>query len=82
MTRAKWFVYLVRCADNSLYTGITLDISKRIAAHSSGKGSRCLRGKLPVTLVYQEARSGRSSALKREAQIKRLSRREKEALIQ
>lgn len=76
-----WFVYVVRCADGSLYTGIALDISKRLAAHSSGKGSRCLRGRLPLKLVYQETHDGRSSALKREAQIKRLTRGEKEALI-
>ncbi len=81
MGKAKWFIYILHCADESLYTGIALDIPKRIAAHSSGKGSRCVRGKLPVSLVYQESRADRSAALKREAQIKRLTHGEKEALI-
>lgn len=81
VTQAKWFVYILRCSDDSLYTGITLDVPKRIAAHLGGKGSRCLRGKLPLKLVYQEAHTGRSAALKREAMIKRLTHTEKEALI-
>ena len=81
MPRIRWFVYVVRCADRSLYTGIARDVAKRLAAHSKGTGSRCLSGRLPILLVHQEVRFSRSAALKREAAIKRLTRVQKEALI-
>jgi len=77
----KWFVYMIRCADGSLYTGITNDLARRHRQHNAGTASRYTRSRLPVELVYQEPRRGRSSALKREAAIKSLSKREKEAMI-
>ncbi len=76
-----WLVYLLRCSDGSLYTGITNDLPKRLKAHASGKASRYTRSRLPVTLAYTEAQRSKSSALKREAAIKRLRRAEKLALV-
>jgi UV DNA damage endonuclease len=78
---ATWFVYLLRCADGSLYTGITNDLSRRVEKHNTGTASRYTRSRLPVILVYQEAQANRSSALKRELAIKALTREEKESLI-
>jgi len=75
------FVYLLRCADNTLYTGWTDDINARVAAHNSKRGAKYTRSRLPVQLVYFEELPDRSSALKREAAIKKLSRTQKEALI-
>jgi predicted GIY-YIG superfamily endonuclease len=77
----NWFVYLLRCADKSLYTGITCDVSRRCEQHNGGTASRYTRSRLPVKLVYQESHGSRSLALKREAAIKNLSRLEKESLI-
>ena len=77
----KWFVYIVRCADGSLYTGITKDVKRRCQQHNAGTASRYTRSRLPVKLVYQESHASRSLALKREAAIKALPRREKLALI-
>ncbi len=68
-----WFVYMLRCRDGSLYTGITTDLRRRLAAHRAGTGSRYTRSRLPVRLVYRERRATRAAALKREAAIKRLS---------
>ena len=76
-----WFVYLLRCADGSLYTGISNDVLRRLEQHNAGKASRYTRGRLPVVLVYQEPQAGRSLALKRELVIKALSRQAKESLI-
>jgi len=76
-----WFVYLLRCADGSLYTGITKNLSRRCKQHNAGTASYYTRSRLPVELVYQERLSGQSLALKHEAAIKALSRLEKEALI-
>ena len=76
-----WFVYLLRCADGSLYTGITNDVPRRLGQHNAGTASRYTRSRLPVVLVYQEAQASRSLALKRELAIKGLSRREKESLV-
>ena len=77
----QWFVYILRCGDGTLYTGITSDIEKRFKAHSSGKGAKYTRGRGPLNLVYKEACVDHSAALKREAEIKKLSREEKEKLI-
>ena len=77
----EWFVYIVRCADGSLYTGITKDVKRRCQQHNAGTASRYTRSRLPVKLVYQEARPSQSSALKREAAIKGMARREKLAMI-
>jgi predicted GIY-YIG superfamily endonuclease len=76
-----WYVYLLRCADGSLYTGITKDLRRRCRQHNAGTASRYTRGRRPVILVYHEAHTGRSSALKREAALKSLSRRQKESLV-
>jgi len=77
----SWFVYMLRCADGSLYTGITKDLNRRCELHNAGTASRYTRSHLPVKLVYQESLPSRSLALKREAVIKSLSRQEKLALI-
>jgi putative endonuclease len=76
----SWAVYLVRCADGTLYTGITTDPIRRLAEHNRGSGAAYTRARRPITLVYWEAASDRSSALQRERAIRRLSRREKEEL--
>ena len=79
--KPRWLVYLLRCRDGSLYTGITNDLSKRLAVHAAGKASRYTRSRLPVSLAYTEPQPSKSRALKREAAIKKLSRRQKDALI-
>lgn len=79
--RERWFVYLLRCADGTLYTGITKDVSRRCGQHNAGTASRYTRCRRPACLIYEEAHASRSSALKREAAIKALSRRQKELLI-
>lgn len=77
----SWFVYLLRCADGSLYTGISTDVPRRLEQHNAGTASRYTRSRLPTVLVYQETQASRSLALKRELAIKALSRQAKEALI-
>lgn len=76
-----WFVYILRCRDDTLYTGITEDIPRRMETHNSGKGAKYTRGRGPVELVYQEEFSTKGEALKREFAIKQLTRRQKLALI-
>jgi UV DNA damage endonuclease len=78
---ATWFVYLLRCADGSLYTGITNDLPRRLEKHNAGTASRYTRSRLPAVLVYQESLPNKSLALKRELAIKALSREAKESLI-
>ena len=80
-TNKAWFLYLVRCADGSLYTGITNDVPRRCQQHNAGTASRYTRSRLPVELVYQESQASRSVALKRELAVKAMSREEKESLI-
>ena len=77
-----WYVYLLRCGDGSLYTGVTNDLSRRLAAHQAGRGAKYTRSRLPVELVYQEMLPDRSAALRREAAIKRLPRTGKLALLE
>ncbi len=77
----SWIVYLLRCRDGSLYTGITNDLSRRLALHRAGKGGAYTRSRRPLRLVYEEGQPSRSAALRREAAIKRLGRREKLALL-
>lgn len=67
-----WYVYILRCADATLYTGVTNRVAARVDAHNAGRGARYTRGRLPVELVYQETAPDRASALRREAEIKRL----------
>ena len=76
-----WFVYLLRCADATLYTGIAKDVSRRCQQHNAGTASRYTRCRLPVEVVYQEPHASRGSALRREAAIKALPRRQKESII-
>ena len=76
-----WFVYILRCGDGSLYTGIAKDVGRRLEQHNGGTASRYTRGRLPVRLEYQERQPNQSMALKRESAIKALSRKAKEALI-
>src|SRR5262245_48267535 len=77
----RWFVYLLRCADDSLYTGITKDVSRRCQQHNAGTASRYTRSRRPTRLAYQETHLELSSALKREAAIKAMTRRDKQALL-
>src|ERR1051325_4537885 len=76
-----WFVYILRCADGSLYTGIAKDVRRRCQQHNAGTASRYTRCRLPVKVMYQESQPTRSSALKREAAIKAMTRKAKLALI-
>jgi len=77
----SWWVYIVRCVDGTLYTGISPDVEKRIRLHNEGNGAKYTAGRRPVTLVYSEKLTDRSVASKREVAIKKLSRTQKEALI-
>lgn len=79
--RSRWWVYIVRCADLSLYTGVTTDVSRRVRQHNAGDASRYTRSRLPVQLAYRETSADRGAALRREAAIKRLTRKAKEELI-
>ena len=81
LEEACWLVYLLRCDDGTLYTGITNNLPRRLDKHNAGTASRYTRSRLPVVLVYQEALASRSLALKRELMIKALSRKAKESLI-
>lgn len=76
-----WVCYLLRCADDTLYCGITNDMEKRLAAHNAGEGAKYTRGRLPVSVVYSEKCADKSTALKRELQIKRMPRSAKQALL-
>lgn len=67
-----WFVYIVRCADDSLYTGVARDVVQRIQRHNQGRGARYTRSRLPVTLVHTESAADRSAAQRREYQIRQL----------
>ena len=75
------YIYILRCADGSLYTGWTNDLEKRLAAHQSGKGGKYTRARLPVELVYSERYDTKQTAMRREWEIKQLTREEKLALI-
>jgi predicted GIY-YIG superfamily endonuclease len=76
-----WFVYILCCADDSLYTGITRDINRRCRQHNDGTASRYTRSRRPTKLVWQEPHPSQSSALKREAAIKAMTRPAKRLLI-
>lgn len=76
------FVYILQCSDNTLYTGWTTDIENRVKIHNQGKGAKYTRGRLPVTLVYLEAYEDKSTALKREVALKKLTRKQKIRLIE
>ena len=76
-----WYVYILRCRDCTFYTGIAVELSRRLEAHRRGVAAKYTRGHRPVTLVYEERQPDRSSALKREAAVRRLGRAGKLALI-
>ncbi len=76
-----WYLYILRCGDGTLYTGITTDVEKRLEAHRSGKGAKYTRGRGPLELAYREVCGSHSDALKRELAVKALPREEKQALI-
>lgn len=76
-----WYLYILQCGDGSLYTGITTDVEKRLEMHRSGRGAKYTRGRLPLELKYREECGTHSEALRRELEVKRLSRAEKLALI-
>lgn len=78
---STWFVYIVRCADKTLYTGITIDALSRVRVHNSGKGAKYTRARRPVRLVYKEAMATGTAARQREAQIKKMTRAEKIKLV-
>lgn len=73
----KWLLYMLECGDGSLYTGITDDLPRRLAAHRAGKGAKYTRGRSPLTLRYLETCNSHSEALRREIQIKKLTRIQK-----
>ena len=79
--KREWSVYVLRCGDGSLYTGIAKDVAARLAQHTKGRGAAYTRTHLPVQLVYQKSKFTRSAALVREAQVKRLPRLRKERLV-
>lgn len=81
MIATGWQVYILECADGSLYTGIARDLDARIAAHNNGTGAKYTRGRGPVKLLYNEPADDRSTASRREALLKQLSRAEKLQLI-
>jgi putative endonuclease len=75
--RATWSVYLIRCADGTLYCGIALDVAARLAQHAAGKGAKYTRGRGPLELVYTEICDTKAEALRRERAIKRMRREDK-----
>jgi putative endonuclease len=77
----NWLVYIILCSDDTLYTGITTDLQRRISQHASGRGAKYFRGRRPLEVVYQEDGHTRSSAGRRELEIKNLARTEKRLLI-
>lgn len=77
-----WYVYILRCGDGTLYTGITDDVERRLAAHRSGKGAKYTRGRGPLELVRTEELPDKSAALKRERSVKKMTRQQKLKLIQ
>ena len=79
---ASYWVYILRCGDGSLYTGIARDVERRLAVHRSGKGAKYTRSRLPLTVVYREEQPDKPAALRRELAIKRLTRAEKLRLIE
>ena len=81
MTDKKHFNYILRCSDDSLYTGYTTDLAKRLQTHNAGKGAKYTKARLPVEMVYHEEYATKEEAMRREAMIKKLTRRQKIELI-
>jgi len=80
-TRGEWAVYMLRCADGTLYTGATSDLPRRLSQHQRGKAAAYTRSRLPVELVFGERAKSKKAALRREASLKRLSRQQKLLLL-
>ena len=78
---SPWYIYILQCADNTLYTGVATDVSARLATHNAGKGAKYTRGRLPAILQYQESAANRSAALQREHAIKKMRAADKRRLI-
>ena len=81
MEDKTWYLYILECRDGSLYTGITDDVQRRFVQHSTGKGAKYTRGRGPLQLRYQEKCGSHSDALRREIEVKGMSRQEKLAMI-
>ena len=79
--RSEWHLYMVRCRDNSLYTGIATNVARRFSEHQAGKGAKFLRGRGPMTLVFEQKIGGHGEALKIERRVKKLPKHKKEALV-
>ena len=79
-TKTNWYLYLVRCADDTIYTGISSDVQARIDKHNSGRGAKYTQARLPVRLIYSESQPNRISAMKREIEVKKWGRKRKENL--
>ena len=79
-TKTNWHLYLVRCADDTIYTGISIDVEARIEKHNSGRGAKYTQVRLPVRLIYSESQPDRISAMKREIEVKKWGRKRKENL--
>ncbi|UCD05152.1 MAG: GIY-YIG nuclease family protein [candidate division WOR-3 bacterium] len=77
----KFYVYIVKCADGTFYTGITRNLEERVARHNRGHGARYTKGRIPVTLSYYEEYESIQSAMRREAHLRRIPRKKKEAII-
>lgn len=78
---ARWWVYLIRCGDDTLYCGMARDVDRRLEQHRAGRGARYTRGRGPLAVVYREPCADRAAALVREHAVKQLSRAAKEALV-
>ena len=78
---SKWYLYILKCGDGTLYTGIATDVQKRLEMHRSGKGAKYTRGRGPLELVYSEECENHSQALKRECEVKKLTKEQKQQLI-
>ena len=81
MPDETWIVYILECADKTLYTGVTNDLAKRLEKHESGKGAKYARGRAPYKIVFSEPHASKSAAMKREAAIKKLRKEEKLKLL-
>lgn len=78
---STWYLYILKCKDGTLYTGIATDVQKRLEMHRSGKGAKYTRGRGPLELVYSEECENHSQALKRECEVKKLTKERKQQLI-
>lgn len=81
MMDKKYFTYILRCSDDSLYTGYTTDLEKRLQTHNAGRGAKYTKARLPVEMVYHEEYATKEEAMRREAAIKKLTRKQKLELI-